>query len=197
MHVLAFGEHVPRLAAGVFVAPTAVVIGDVELAEGSSIWFGTVLRADVGPIRIGRRSNVQDLCCLHMTGGLSDVVVGDDVTVGHGAILHGCRVGDGCLVGMGSILLDNVVVGEGSLVAAGALCPPRMIVPPRSLVRGSPAKVVREVTEAERRLGPDGAVAYLDAVARYRARDPRFGWPGAPGGEAAGRGAEEDAWKSR
>lgn len=158
----------PKLAEGAWVAPNATVIGDVELGEGASVWFGCVLRGDVGSIRIGARTNVQDLSLVHMTGGVTNVVVGDDVTVGHGVILHGVTIGNGSLIGMGSTLLDGVVVGEGSVVAAGALLAPRTVVPPRSLVRGSPAKVVREVTEAEATMGPSGARHYADAARAYR-----------------------------
>ncbi len=168
-NVIPLDGKTPRIAPGVFIAPNAFVIGDVEIAEGSSIWFGCVLRGDVGPIRIGRRSNIQDLACVHMTDGLSMTVVGDDVTVGHGAILHGCTVGDGALVGMASTLLDNAVVGARSVVAAGSLVPPRMVIPAGSMVRGSPAKVLREATEEERSMGVAGAAHYVENAKRYLA----------------------------
>jgi carbonic anhydrase/acetyltransferase-like protein (isoleucine patch superfamily) len=127
---------------GVFIAPTAAVIGDVELAEGSSVWFGAVVRGDIGPIRIGPRTNVQDLACLHLTAGVSDCVLGADVTVGHGAILHGCSIGDGALVGMGAVILDGAKIGARAVVAAGALVPPRMEVPDGGFAAGVPAKVL-------------------------------------------------------
>lgn len=167
--ILPYGGFAPRLGRDVFVAPNATLIGDVELGDEASVWFGCVLRGDIGSIRVGARTNVQDLACMHLTDGVSVTVIGADVTIGHGAILHGCTVGDRCLIGMGSIILDNAVVGEGSVVAAGALVPPRMVVPPRSLVRGSPAKVVREVTEEEGRLGIVGAEHYVEHAKRYRA----------------------------
>ncbi len=157
----------PQLGARVFVAPTATLIGDVVLGDDVSIWFGAVLRGDMGAIRVGARSNIQDLSMVHMTSDLSITEIGDDVTVGHSVVLHGCRVENRCLIGMGSILLDNAVVGEGSLVAAGSVVPPRMVVPPRSLVRGAPAKVIREVNEQEARMGVDGAQAYCDLRLRY------------------------------
>jgi carbonic anhydrase/acetyltransferase-like protein (isoleucine patch superfamily) len=166
--VLPYAGVTPRLGRDVFVAPNATLIGDVELGDEASVWFGCVLRGDIGSIRIGARTNVQDLVCMHLTDGVSVTVVGADVTIGHGAILHGCTVGDRCLIGMGSILLDNAVIGEGSLVAAGSLVPPRMVVPPRSLVRGNPAKVLREVTEDEGRLGILGAEHYVEHARRYR-----------------------------
>src|SRR5262249_55182194 len=137
----------PRIGRDVFIASTAVVVGDVTLGDESSIWFVTVLRADVGAIRVGARTNVQDLSMMHMTGGVSDAELGDDVTVGHGVILHGCRVGHRCLVGIGSILLDGVEVGDESIVAAGSLLTPRTRVPPRSFVLGRPARVLRAVTD--------------------------------------------------
>ena len=166
--ILPYGGFTPRLGRDVFVAPNATLIGDVELGDEASVWFGTVLRGDIGSIRIGARTNVQDLACLHLTDGVSVTIIGEDVTIGHGAILHGCTVGDRCLIGMGSIILDNAVIGAGSLVAAGTLVPPRMVVPPRSLVRGRPAKVLREVTEDEGRLGIDGAMHYVAQSRTYR-----------------------------
>lgn len=166
--VLPYGDHAPRLGRGVFLAPNATLVGDVELGDEASVWFGAVLRGDIGPIRIGPRTNVQDLACLHLTDGVSKTTIGADVTIGHGAILHGCTVEDGCLIGMGSIILDNAVIGAGSVIAAGALVPPRMVIPPRSMVKGSPAKVVREVTDEEAMLGIAGAAHYVVNAQRYR-----------------------------
>jgi hypothetical protein len=167
--VLDFGGKSPRLGLNVFLAPNATVIGDVELGDEASVWFGAVLRGDIGSIAVGARSNVQDLACVHLTSGLSSTRIGADVTVGHGAILHGCTVGDRALIGMGAIVLDNAEIGAGSVVAAGSLVPPRMIVPPGSLVRGNPARVVREVTESEARLGVEGALHYVGGARSYRA----------------------------
>jgi carbonic anhydrase/acetyltransferase-like protein (isoleucine patch superfamily) len=166
--ILPFDHKRPKLGQDVFIAPTATVIGDVELGDLASVWFGSVLRGDIGAIRVGARSNIQDLSCVHLTEGLSVTIVGEDVTVGHGVILHGCRIGDRCLVGMGSTVLDNADIGADCVIAAGSLVPPRMVVPPRSLVRGSPAKVIRDVTEAELGLGPTGALHYIDIARRYR-----------------------------
>lgn len=166
--ILPFGSKHPRIGDRVFLAPNATVIGDVELGEEASVWFGTVLRGDIGSIRIGAQTNLQDLTCVHLTEGLSRTIVGCDVTVGHGVILHGCTVGDRCLIGMGSILLDNAEVGEESLIAAGSVVPPRMVIPKRSLVRGSPAKVIREVTDEEARMGLVGARNYVANAQRYQ-----------------------------
>jgi carbonic anhydrase/acetyltransferase-like protein (isoleucine patch superfamily) len=166
--ILPFAGKAPRIAGDVFVAPNATIIGDVEIEEGASVWFGAVIRGDIGRIRIGPRTNVQDLACLHLTEGLSETVLGADVTVGHGAILHGCVVGDRCLIGMGSVILDNARIGEGSLIAAGSVVTPRTSIPPRSLVRGAPARVVREVSPTEATLGADGAAHYVLNAQRFR-----------------------------
>jgi gamma-carbonic anhydrase len=167
--VLDFDGFSPRLGRDVFLAPNATVIGNVELGDEANVWFGAVLRGDIGAIRVGARTNVQDLACLHLTQGLSETIVGADVTIGHGAILHGCRVGDGCLIGMGSIVLDNAEVGEGSVIAAGSVVPPRMVIPPRSMVRGNPAKVLGEATPEQVAMGRAGAVHYVEGARRFRA----------------------------
>ena len=155
--VLPFREHRPQLGRNVFLAQNATVIGDVKLGDEANVWFGAVLRGDIEEHRIGARTNIQDLCCVHLTEGLSSTAIGADVTVGHSVVLHGCTVGDRCLIGMGSILLDNVVIGEGSLVAAGSLVTPKTVVPPNSFVRGAPAKVIRAVTPDEAQMGILGA----------------------------------------
>jgi carbonic anhydrase/acetyltransferase-like protein (isoleucine patch superfamily) len=165
--ILPFADHVPRIDPRAWIADNAVIIGDVEIAAEASVWFGCVLRGDVGPIRIGPRSNVQDLSCLHTTGGLSQVVIGEDVTVGHHCVLHGCQIRDRALVGMGSVLLDNAVLGEEAVLGAGSVLTARTVVAPRMLAMGRPAKVVREATEAELRLGIDGAVVYLGLSKMY------------------------------
>jgi carbonic anhydrase/acetyltransferase-like protein (isoleucine patch superfamily) len=166
--IKALGERVPRIAPDVFIAENAVVVGDVEIREGASVWYGAVLRGDVGSIRIGARTNVQDLAIIHMTGGLSNSEIAEDVTIGHGAILHGGKIGRGALIGMGSVVLDNADIGEEAIVAAGSVVPPNMKVPPRVLVRGIPAKVVRELTEEERREGVRGALVYGELSKLHR-----------------------------
>jgi gamma-carbonic anhydrase len=170
MPILPFKTFTPVIGLRVYIADTAAVIGDVVLDEDASVWFSAVLRGDVGPIRIGPRSNIQDCCSVHTTGGVSETIVGADVTVGHGCVLHGCKIGDRVLVGMGSVLLDNVVVGEESVVAAGTVITSRVVIPPRSLVMGRPGRVVRELEEAERRLGLSGAEHYIELSREYRAR---------------------------
>jgi gamma-carbonic anhydrase len=139
----------PTLSRDAWVAENATLVGDIEIGEETSIWYGATLRGDVGRIRIGKRSNVQDMACIHMTKRVSDAIVGDEVTIGHAALIHGAVVEDLCLIGMGAILLDNAVVGSGSIVGAGALVTGNTKIPPRSLVLGRPAKVVRQLSDAD------------------------------------------------
>jgi carbonic anhydrase/acetyltransferase-like protein (isoleucine patch superfamily) len=127
-----------------FIAPTADVMGDVGLAEDSSVWYQAVLRGDIGPIRIGARSNIQDLTMVHVDEGIP-CTIGADVAVGHRCILHGCTIEDECLIGMGSVLLNSVRVGTGSIIGAGSVVTEGRDIPPGSLVMGVPAKVVRPV----------------------------------------------------
>ena len=149
MIVRPYEDKHPRLGARVFIADNAAVIGDVELGDDCSIWFGTTVRGDVNAIRIGRNTNVQDNCTVHVTHLDWPTTIGSNVTIGHGAIVHGCTVHDGALIGMGSRVLDGAVVGESALVGAGALVPEGMRVPPRTLVVGVPARVKRPLTEEE------------------------------------------------
>lgn len=158
----------PKIAAGVFIADTARVIGDVELGEGVSIWFGSVLRGDVGSIRVGARSNIQDLSMLHLSQGISNTVIGEDVTVGHRVIIHGATVGDGALIGMGAILLDNCEIGAEALVAAGSVVTAGTKIPPRTLVIGQPGKVVRALGPNEWQQGRMLAARYLEVAQAHR-----------------------------
>lgn len=166
MPVYRLGALVPRLAPSVFVAPNAAVIGDVVIGPSSSIWFSTTLRGDVFPIRIGARTNLQDGVVVHVTGGKASTTVGDDVTVGHQAILHGCTVGSACLVGMGSTVLDLAVIEDECFVAAGSLVTPGTRVPSRSLVMGRPAKVVRRLGETDLADIRESAALYVGYAAR-------------------------------
>lgn len=144
-----FKDKEPKLAANVFIADTALVIGNVEIGEDSSVWFGSVVRADVNYIRIGARTNIQDMCVVHVTSKTHPTVLEDEITVGHRATLHGCYVESRCLIGIGAILLDGARIGRESLIAAGSLLTPGTIIPPRSLVMGSPGRVKRELTDDE------------------------------------------------
>jgi carbonic anhydrase/acetyltransferase-like protein (isoleucine patch superfamily) len=163
-----FGGKAPRVHPSAVLLPTAVISGDVEIGEGASVWFGTVVRGDVNHVRIGARTNLQDLTVVHVTGGTHPTVIGDDVTVGHRAVLHGCTIGDRCLVGIGAIVLDGAVVGPDAMVGAGALVPPRMVVPPRTLVMGAPARVKRELTDEEVASLRASAARYVGYAVQYR-----------------------------
>lgn len=147
--IVGIGGREPKVDEEAFVSPTSSVIGDVTLAAGASVWYGAVLRGDVERISVGTRSNVQDNCTLHADPGFP-VTIGERVSVGHNAVVHGASVGDDCLIGMGATVLNGAVIGAGSLVAAQALVPQGMEVPPGSLVAGVPAKVRRQLTEEER-----------------------------------------------
>jgi carbonic anhydrase/acetyltransferase-like protein (isoleucine patch superfamily) len=163
-----FAGILPKIASGVFIADTARVIGDVEIATDASVWFGSVLRGDVGKIRIGARSNIQDLSMLHMSLGLSHTVIGEDVTIGHRVVIHGARVGDGALIGMGAILLDNCEIGSEALVAAGTVVTAGTKVPARTLVLGQPGKVVRELRDGEWQQGRLLAARYVEVAKAHR-----------------------------
>ncbi|MEU9070285.1 gamma carbonic anhydrase family protein [Streptomyces sp. NPDC048109] len=147
--IMGIGGKDPKVDAEAFVAPTASVVGDVTLHAGAGVWYGAVLRGDVERISVGASSNVQDNCTLHADPGFP-VTVGERVSIGHNAVVHGATVEDDCLIGMGATVLNGAVIGAGSLVAAQALVPQGMRVPPGSLVAGVPAKVKRELTEEER-----------------------------------------------
>jgi len=139
----------PRVHPTAFIDDSAQVIGDVDIGEESGVWMSVVIRGDVNTIHVGRRTNIQDGTVVHAMTGTHPTTIGDNVTIGHGAIVHGCTVEDQCLIGMGAILLNGVVVGSGSIVAAGTLLAENMKVPPKSLVMGSPGKVKRLLTHAE------------------------------------------------
>jgi len=140
---------IPQIADSAFVAPGAQVIGDVHIGSHSSVWFNCVLRGDCYYIRIGENTNIQDNTVIHVTQGRFATIIGNYVTVGHSAVVHGCTVKDRCLVGIGAIVLDGVVIGEESFIAAGSLVTPGTVIPPRSMVMGAPAKVRRQVTDEE------------------------------------------------
>jgi len=153
---LKFKEWEPQLGDNAWIAQGASVIGNVEMGEDSAVWFGCVVRGDVHSIKIGNRSNIQDLSMVHVTHykkpDMSDgnpTIIGDDVTVGHRVMLHGCTIEDACLIGMSATILDGAVIGKESIVGAGSLVTKNKIFPPRSLIMGSPAKVVRELSDEE------------------------------------------------
>ncbi len=146
--LLRLGEKTPQVAETAFVAENATVVGSVVLGEGASVWYGAVLRADNEPIVIGKNSNVQDNCSFHVDVG-KPVTLGEGVSVGHNAVVHGATIEDFCLIGMGAVVMNGAVVGSETLVAAGALVTAGMVIPPRSLVAGVPAKVRRELSDEE------------------------------------------------
>lgn len=159
----------PQIHSSAFVAENATIIGRVSIGEGASVWFQTVIRGDINEIKIGMNSNIQDGCLLHVTNAHS-LIVGECVTVGHGAILHGCVVESSCLISMGAVVLDGAVIGSGSIVAAGAVVAPGSKIPANSLVMGIPAKVVRSVGEQDTAKIEAGWQHYLDYAKQYRAR---------------------------
>ena len=144
-----FLDKSPQIAPSAYIAENASIIGDVTIGENSSVWFGCVLRGDVNYIRIGSRTNIQDLSVIHVSSKDFPTILEDEVTVGHNVTLHACYVETGSLVGIGAIVMDGARIGRDSLVAAGSLVTPGTNIPPRSLVMGSPAKVKRELTDEE------------------------------------------------
>ena len=153
----------------VFIADGAKVIGDVEMGEGCGVWFNAVIRGDSNEIKIGKNSNVQDNAVIH-TSKSCGVQIGDNVTIGHGAIVHGCTIGNNVMIGMGAIVLDGAVIVDNSIIGAGALVTQGKEIPAGSLVFGNPAKVVRELTEQEIASITDNASAYVDTAALYLAK---------------------------
>lgn len=168
-----YRARVPRVHPTAFVETSAHLIGDVELGEDASVWFASVLRGDVNAIRVGRGTNIQDGTVIHVNRRGPPTLLGDFVTVGHAARLHGCRIASHCLVGIGAIVLDGVEIGEESLVAAGSLVAPGTTVPPRSMVVGSPAQVRRAVTDQDLELIRRSAQNYIALKNDYLSAAPR------------------------
>jgi carbonic anhydrase/acetyltransferase-like protein (isoleucine patch superfamily) len=164
-----FGDVWPRIHPGAWIAPGAVVVGDVEIGPDSSVWYGSVLRGDVHRIRVGSRTNLQDLTVVHVTRALHSCEIGDEVTIGHRAVVHGCRVGDGALVGIGAIVLDGARIGEGAMVGAGAVVTPGSKVEAGWLAVGIPARAVRPVSDEEREMNRAQTLHYVEN-ARAHAR---------------------------
>jgi carbonic anhydrase/acetyltransferase-like protein (isoleucine patch superfamily) len=167
MTVRAFQGKTPHIHPSCFIEDSAQIIGDVAIGEGSSVWFNTVIRGDVHQIRIGRRTNVQDLCLVHVSKDRFATTLGDDVTVGHHVTLHGCTVGSRVLVGMGAVLMDGVEVGDDCLIAGGALLVPGTKLESGMVAVGSPAKAKRPLTEAERAWLRESAANYVDYARLY------------------------------
>lgn len=149
----------PKINKDTFVAETADILGDVTIGEGSSIWYGTVIRGDMSYVKIGKFTNIQDNVTVHLDTN-QPTEIGDYVTVGHNAIIHGCKVGDNCLIGMGAIILNGAEIGENCIIGAGTLVTKDSKIPPNSLVIGSPGKVLRQTTDEEIKTIKDNAVRY-------------------------------------
>lgn len=165
--IMPYKGVMPKIGGNVFIEESARVIGDVEIGRDSSIWFNAVVRGDVNYIRIGDRTNVQDNCTLHVTKDIFPLVIGNDITIGHNVILHGCTVKDRCLIGMGAIILDNAEIGEDCIIGAGALVKEGAKIPPGSLVVGLPAKVAREIRPEEKARILKSAQNYIEYAANY------------------------------
>ncbi|MDQ5825283.1 MAG: gamma carbonic anhydrase family protein [Chloroflexota bacterium] len=167
MPIYPYEGRYPKIGEGCYVAPSATVIGDVTLHDGVSIWFGAVLRGDVSPIIIGARTNIQDSTIIHGEDN-SPTIIGEDVTVGHAAIIHAATVGDRVLVGMGAVLLSRCVIGEDTIIGARALVTEEVEIPSGSLVLGMPGRVARSLTDAERAGIIESARRYVRQAAKYR-----------------------------
>jgi carbonic anhydrase/acetyltransferase-like protein (isoleucine patch superfamily) len=165
--LFAYREFRPVIHETSYIAPTATIIGRVELGARVSVWFNAILRGDINSISVGNETNIQDGCILHVTN-VHPVVLAERITVGHGVIVHGCTVESNCLIGMGSILLDGAIIGAGSIVAAGAIVSPEAKIPANSLVMGVPAKVVREVRDQDRERWGGGWKNYIQYAEAFR-----------------------------
>jgi carbonic anhydrase/acetyltransferase-like protein (isoleucine patch superfamily) len=166
MAIVTYKGITPKIAPGVFVAASADIIGDVTIEEGSTIWYGTVIRGDVAPVRIGKNVSVQENSTIHVDADIP-TIIGNNVTIGHNVIVHAATIEDNCLIGMGSIILDSARIGKGSQVGAGALVPPRKEVAPRTLVVGMPCKPVKELTAEDEQGFIEHALRYVELAKDY------------------------------
>lgn len=148
--IISYGEKVPKIHETVFIAEGSFIIGDVEIDEQSSVWFNCVIRGDVNYIRIGKRTNIQDGSVLHVTREKYPLIIGNNVSIGHGAILHGCKIGNNVLIGIGAVVLDGVTIGDGCVIGAGSVVTEGTVVPANSVFIGIPARFKKEVSEKER-----------------------------------------------
>ena len=171
--IRSYKGHAPQIHSSCYIDVSAQILGDVVIGEHSSVWMNAVLRGDVNSIRLGACSNVQDCAVLHGQRNLYPVVVGNWVTIGHNATVHGCVVGDHCVIGMGARVLNNSRIGEGCIIAAGSVVPEHTVVPPGTLWAGVPAKLRREVTDKDRALILEYAQNYLDYVDIYLQDPPK------------------------
>ncbi|MDN5114384.1 gamma carbonic anhydrase family protein [Aliarcobacter butzleri] len=161
--ILKFKEFYPKIDPSAWIAPSADLIGNIEIGEDSSIWFGCVIRSDINEVKIGKNTNIQDLSCIH-TDTNSKTIIGNNVTVGHKVMLHGCIIEDNCLIGMSATILDNAVIGEGSIVGANSLVTAGKVFPSRSMIMGSPAKVVKQLSQED----VDKLIAHAGRYVEYK-----------------------------
>lgn len=162
-----FKAQNPKIHKSCFVAPSATLIGQVELGKGANVWFGCVLRGDINKIIVGDNTNIQDLTMVHVVESIP-AIIGDNVTIGHSAVIHACKIGNGSLIGMQACILDGAEIGEESIVAAGSLVPPGKKYPPRSMIMGNPAKVVRELSPDEIRQYSNHYKTYLENSEQFK-----------------------------
>lgn len=174
MAIYRLGEHTPQIHESAWVAESAEVIGRVEMAEGASVWFGAVVRGDVEDIRIGRNSNIQDNSVLHADSGIP-LSIGENVTVGHHVMLHGCTVGDGALIGIRAVVLNGAKIGRNCIVGAGSVVTEGKSFPDGTLILGAPAKVVRELDPKQIEMMQHGATHYVGNAQRFRKSLQRIG----------------------
>jgi len=165
--IISYKGKTPKIAPSAFVAENAVIIGDVEIGENSSVWFGCVIRCEENKIVIGKNTNIQDLTTIH-TDHCCSVIIGDNVTVGHNVVLHGCEIGNNVLIGMGTIIMNGSKIGDNSLIGAGSLITQNMVIPPNTLVFGRPAKVIRELTPEEIEKIAISAKEYIELSNEYK-----------------------------
>ena len=173
-NIITLEGKTPDIHTNCFLAESASVIGEITLSEGVSVWYGVTIRADIGPVRIGSYTNIQDGSVIHVDTPRPDqpdwgpVIIGEYVTIGHGAIIHNCTIEDACLIGMGAIVLDGAVIGKGSIVGAGALVPPNANIPPFSMVLGTPGKVVKTLLEESLQDRINHASRYWELAKKYK-----------------------------
>ncbi len=168
MGIITYKGITPKIDSSVFIAEGVHIIGDVEIGKDSSVWYNTVIRGDVNFIRIGERTNIQDNTVVHVTNKKFPTYIGSNVTIGHSAVIHACTINDYSLIGMGAVVLDDAKVGPFALIAAGAVVTMGMVIPEGMLAAGVPAKIVRTLTEDERKFLIKSAQNYIDYVATYR-----------------------------
>lgn len=169
--IISYGGSKPQISEKAFITEDTQVIGDFTIGEYSSLWFGTIARADVNKIRIGSHTNIQDGCLIHCSPGFP-TVLGDYITVGHGVILHGCKIDNNCLIGMGATIMDGAEIGEYSIIGAGTLVTPGKKIPPNSVVIGSPGKVVRKISAQEEKAIRKTADKYVELAGEYKNAQP-------------------------